>query len=697
MPRASRRRCARCCTAAAAPTRRRRRPAVAPSATLAPSAPADASPTTSTQTARGAPPPATAPLRGQRRQRRAAAFTAGGATIQADVGEQRAHHHGARAALQQPARGHRQARRAARAGVRRGADRRGHGRQGGRVRHPVAGPARALEHATACRASAAPTSARAAAATTSSTRRSTSAALGQGLNLGIINGTITIPGLGIDHQPRAPRRARSSTDSSANILSTPTLLTLDNEEARIIVGQNVPFITGQYATTGTTTTPHAVPDDRAPRRRPHAARQAADHRRRHRAPRASTRKSRACRTTAIARARSCNKRALESTVVVDDEQIVVLGGLIQDSFTDGTDKVPVVGDLPFLGALFRYDTRSRQKTNLMVFLQADGRCAPTRDGRAITTERYDYLRGEQERAAAGAPRWFWNDPTVPEAAARRRAMPGTPRRRHRRRCRRAPPLAATWRRACAGARVDDRAHARRRSSPIPAARPRAIPYAFARTHGVLAWRRRRRRGRRADAPDATRRRHRRAAPRAAACRSSRARSTPSVRRRARARLQPGAVAAAADERAISRATSDLARLMQDLPPARGPARQRRAGAGHPHDQRAAAAGAARARVRPALRAVRGALGRALPHRRRAARRDRAAARAARGAGVAPQDHGEPRHRREAPAAGRPHRAEARRQAASTCACRRCPPAPASAWCCACSTRIRRGSTSPRSA
>ena len=95
---------------------------------------------------------------------------------------------------------------------------------------------------------------------------------------------------------------------------------------------------------------------------------------------------------------------------------------------------------------------------------------------------------------------------------------------------------------------------------------------------------------------------------------------------------------------------------------RGPARQHDAGAGDPDDQRAAAAGAARARIGSALRAVRSAVGRALPHRRRTARRDRAAARAARGAGVAAQDHGEPRHRREAAAAGWPHRAQAGRQA-----------------------------------
>jgi general secretion pathway protein D len=64
-----------------------------------------------------------------------------------------------------------------------------------------------------------------------------------------------------------------------------------------------------------------------------------------------------------------SKRSLESTVIVDDQTIVVLGGLIQDSQTNGTDKLPVAGNIPFLGQLFRYDTRQRTKTNLLVFIK----------------------------------------------------------------------------------------------------------------------------------------------------------------------------------------------------------------------------------------------------------------------------------------------------------------------------------------
>jgi len=106
-----------------------------------------------------------------------------------------------------------------------------------------------------------------------------------------------------------------------------------------------------------------------------------------------------------------SKRALESSVVVDDSQVAVLGGLIQDSYADGSDRVPVLGNLPFVGALFRYDTRSRSKVNLLVFLK------PTvvrtdAQGKAITNERYDYIM-KQQLDSRPEYRYFWNDQTAP--------------------------------------------------------------------------------------------------------------------------------------------------------------------------------------------------------------------------------------------------------------------------------------------
>ncbi|TAK42176.1 MAG: type II secretion system protein GspD, partial [Betaproteobacteria bacterium] len=92
-----------------------------------------------------------------------------------------------------------------------------------------------------------------------------------------------------------------------------------------------------------------------------------------------------------------NKRSVESTVLVDDGQIVAIGGLIQDTFKDGLEKVPGLGDIPLIGGLFKYNTRSRSKTNLMVFLRpAVLRSAQSAE--SITQDRYDYILGEQLKA-----------------------------------------------------------------------------------------------------------------------------------------------------------------------------------------------------------------------------------------------------------------------------------------------------------
>jgi len=200
-------------------------------------------------------------------------------------------------------------------------------------------------------------------------------------------------------------------DNRTNILSTPNLLTLDNEQAKIIVAQNVPFITGQYAQTGSSTT--VTPFQTIERKdvgliltvKPQITEGG------------SIRLAiyeEVSRVEDLTNAAGVitNKRSLESTVIVDDGQIVVLGGLIQDSFTDGSNKIPVVGDIPVAGALFRYDNRQRTKTNLMVFLK------PTvvRSGAAttsLTADRYDYLIGEQQKLKP-AERTFWPDPNVPE-------------------------------------------------------------------------------------------------------------------------------------------------------------------------------------------------------------------------------------------------------------------------------------------
>jgi general secretion pathway protein D len=218
--------------------------------------------------------------------------------------------------------------------------------------------------------------------------------VGQGLNIGIVNGTTTIPGLGTVLNLGMLVKVLEN-DANANILSTPNLLTLDNEEAKIIIGQNVPFITGSYAQTGNAAT--ATPFQTIERKdvgltlriKPQVSE-------------GGTVKLQVYQEVSSVQTQTINnaagvitnKRSLESTVLVDEGQIIVLGGLIQDSVSNGEDKVPVLGDIPGLGVLFRHETRRRTKTNLMVFI----RPYVLRDGQAhqgLTQDRYEYLRGEQ--------------------------------------------------------------------------------------------------------------------------------------------------------------------------------------------------------------------------------------------------------------------------------------------------------------
>jgi len=217
--------------------------------------------------------------------------------------------------------------------------------------------------------------------------------LGQGLNVGVVSGTIEIPGLGLVTNLGMLARALES-DVNANILSTPNLVTMDNEEAKIVIGQNVPFITGSYAQTGTTTT--ASPFQTIERQdvgltlrvRPQVSEGGSVKLQIYQEI-SSLRESTGAASDVIT-----DKRSIDSTVLVDDGRIIVLGGLIQDSMQDGLQKVPLLGDIPVLGHLFKYEKRKRVKTNLMVFLRPHVlRDAGSAD--VLTGERYDFIREKQ--------------------------------------------------------------------------------------------------------------------------------------------------------------------------------------------------------------------------------------------------------------------------------------------------------------
>jgi general secretion pathway protein D len=217
------------------------------------------------------------------------------------------------------------------------------------------------------------------------------ATVGTGLNIGIAKGQITLAGVGTITNLQFLARALEQT-SKANILSTPNLLTLDNEEARIIVGQNVPFITGQFTTAASATVNPFQTIERRDvgltlRVRPQISEGGAIKLVIYQEVSSVAAPSPAGPIT--------NMRAIETNVLVDDGSIVVLGGLVQDSVTSSVEKVPLLGDIPLLGHLFRYETRKQQKTNLMVFL----RPFVVRDenaARSLAVDRYDQMRMLEE-------------------------------------------------------------------------------------------------------------------------------------------------------------------------------------------------------------------------------------------------------------------------------------------------------------
>lgn len=223
--------------------------------------------------------------------------------------------------------------------------------------------------------------------------------VGQGLNIGVVKGTVKIPGTDIEILNLGMLVRALQTDGNSNILATPTLLTLDNEEAKIVVGQNVPFQTGSY--TGTTGSLPQSPFQTVERKdvglmlkiKPQISEGGVVR------LQVSQEVSSVQDLNKDGGGIITNKRSVDSTVLVDDGQIVVIGGLIQDEVSDGANKVPLLGDIPGLGVLFKYNTRSRKKTNLMVFLR------PTllrsmESASSLTADRYDYIMGEQAKTKA---------------------------------------------------------------------------------------------------------------------------------------------------------------------------------------------------------------------------------------------------------------------------------------------------------
>ena len=192
------------------------------------------------------------------------------------------------------------------------------------------------------------------------------------------------------------------TSGAGNILSTPNLITLDNEEAKIIIGQNVPFVTGQFTNTGGgggangSVNPFQTIERKdvglTLRVKPQISENGT-------VKMAIFQEVSSVQPGSVNSATGLitNKRSIESHVLVEDGSIIVLGGLLQDEFSGNQEKVPGLGDVPVFGNLFKSETRSRKKTNLMVFL----RPVVVRDGAstsALSMDRYDFMRTNQQQA-----------------------------------------------------------------------------------------------------------------------------------------------------------------------------------------------------------------------------------------------------------------------------------------------------------
>jgi general secretion pathway protein D len=212
--------------------------------------------------------------------------------------------------------------------------------------------------------------------------------LGSGLTLGI--GAETSSGVRYGMILKALQ-----TDSAANILSTPSIVTLDNEEAEIIVAQNLPFITGQFTGAGTVNPQN--PFQTIERQDVGLTLRVTPQINEGNTIKLDIEQEVSDVVTITENSGPVTrKRSIKTSVLVDDGGILVLGGLIEEIVDDTQSKVPLLGDIPILGWLFTSRASTKRKQNLMVFLK------PTilrdfNDSAIVTNEKYNYLRAEQIR------------------------------------------------------------------------------------------------------------------------------------------------------------------------------------------------------------------------------------------------------------------------------------------------------------
>lgn len=222
-----------------------------------------------------------------------------------------------------------------------------------------------------------------------------------GFNMGYIRGTTTI--LGTEVLNLGALVSALASDGNSNILSTPSLVTMDNQEAEIVVGQNVPFATGSYTSSSTSSNnnPFTTYERKDVGLKLKVTPQINEGDTIRLDIMQEVSNLTASSSTDVVGLQTTSTRSIKTNVMVDDGHILVLGGLISDDIQESVSKIPLLGDIPFLGWLFSYTKSSHNKRNLMVFLR------PTilRDqsqGSRITFDKYDYMRRlQQEQGREG--------------------------------------------------------------------------------------------------------------------------------------------------------------------------------------------------------------------------------------------------------------------------------------------------------
>ncbi len=216
-----------------------------------------------------------------------------------------------------------------------------------------------------------------------------------GLNIGYLNGAADI--LGVQGLNLGALVSALSSDSDTNILSTPSLVTMDNKEAEIVVGQNVPFQTGSFTSTGSNdpTNPFTTFERRDVGLKLKVLPQINEGDTIRLDIDQEVSNLSATGGSTPAGLETTSTREIRTSVMVDDGRILVLGGLIDDDIQVTEQRVPILGSIPLLGWLFRYNRSSHNKRNLMVFLRPTV-LRNTADSNRITFNKYDYMRRVQQ-------------------------------------------------------------------------------------------------------------------------------------------------------------------------------------------------------------------------------------------------------------------------------------------------------------